>query len=693
MSDKLDLLQYINVNQLQDLQDSFSELAGIGASISDINGSSITRAAGMCEFCKYTRVSRIGSERCRECDSKGAERAFVEGHPIHYTCHAGLTDFVAPIVIENHRVGCFVGGQVRLGELDEDKIRKTAKDIGVNPDMYLMLAKKTPVITEEMLKKSMRFIQSITLSISDMVQKQYQIEQAKEAVEYATKLKSDFLANMSHEIRTPMNGVIGMAELALRDDIPEATKKYLQDIHTSGISLLSIVNDILDFSKIESGKMDIFIENYELRKMINDVVILLREKMKEKGLALNINIDDAIPNVLVGDEKRIRQILINLVNNALKFTEKGSISIDVTQKKIDNNNIIIKISVTDTGIGISEENIKKLFASFQQIDSKRNRQAEGTGLGLAISKNLTKLMEGDIGVESKEGVGSCFWFSLPQKVGDQNYSRDIIKDNNECVFTAPDAEVLVVDDNRINLTVANGLLSILKLKVDTAKSGEEALEKIKTKRYDIIFMDHMMPEMDGVEATHIIRSDYPDYEKIPIIALTANAIEGVREYFIAEGMNDFVSKPIDKKMLFEVVRKWLPANKQQIVFQPHEDSLNSKLMNVEGIDTEYAIKLVGSESVYISILKEYYNAVDKRIDVIKAAIENEDWNEYQMSIHSVRISSMQIGALKLGEIAEKLEKKVIENDIKFVLSHTDEMLVELIGCKKIIGAQFNHNEA
>lgn len=674
MEEKINLVDYISPNRLQELQDSFSNLVGMGAEISDENGSAITQATGMCEFCKYTRVSRIGSERCRKCDSLGAEQAFLSGNAVSYTCHAGLTDFVAPIVIDDKRVGCFVGGQIRTGELDEARVRQTAIDIGVNPDMYLMLAKKTPLVSEDTLKKAMKFIEDVTLSISDMAYKQYQIEQAKEAVDYAAKLKSDFLANMSHEIRTPMNGVIGMAELALREELTTKARKYVSQIHTSGKSLLAIINDILDFSKIESGKMDIITDNYIVREMVSDAISLVQKKANEKGIKLVVNIDDNVPPILVGDSMRIHQVLLNLINNAVKFTDKGSVTIDILCKPDSGNNIILTCNVTDTGIGIAKENKNKLFASFQQVDSKRNRSVEGTGLGLAISKQLIMLMDGEIGVESTLGEGSKFWFSLPQQISHVKIEDLTISEDEDTKFIAPDARILVVDDNEVNLTVAIGLIEPLKIQVDSALSGIEALKKIASNSYDIIFMDHMMPEVDGIETTITIRQEHEEYDDVPIIALTANAVEGSKEMYLSAGMNDYISKPVDNKVILRMIRKWLPEEKIIEIDDASVDELPETTLKIDGLDVEQAIRMLGSEKVYMTVLKHYYKAAKRKALSIKNLYETQDWHNYTIEVHALKSSSKQIGAIALGNLAAELEEAGNAIDLAKLHSDTDRLL-------------------
>jgi len=383
------------------------------------------------------------------------------------------------------------------------------------------------------------------------------------ALEVASKAKGDFLAKMSHEIRTPMNAIIGMTELTMREELPPIARKHANIVKRSAENLLSIINDILDFSKIESGKLEILPTNYSLSSLINDVKSIIETKMSESEIKITTKIGKNIPDSLFGDEVRIRQILLNILSNAVKYTKEGSISFVINGQILDNENIILTISVTDTGIGIKAEDINKIFSDFVQVDSITNIGIEGTGLGLAITKNLVKSMNGEIKVESEYGNGSTFTIILPQKIislkptakiifnDDENFieSSDNIKN-----FTAPNAKVLVVDDNEVNLAVAEGLLFPYNMQVDICLSGIEAIEMIKNNNYDLVFMDHMMPEMDGVETTKCIR----EFDKtLPIVALTANAVSGMKEMFLENGFNDFLSKPIDTIKLNSILGKWI----------------------------------------------------------------------------------------------------------------------------------------
>lgn len=392
----------------------------------------------------------------------------------------------------------------------------------------------------------------------------------KANAESANKAKSDFLSTMSHEIRTPMNAIVGMTEVALREDMPSSVKESLMMVKSSAFGLLTLINDILDFSKIEAGKFDIVPEKFSPLSLIKDVKEIASARNKNK-LDIILNVPDNLPCQLYADEVRIRQVMINFCSNAIKYTDEGHIELVVNIEKISSRLATFEFSVNDTGIGIKEEDIPKLFKSYTQVDTTINHHKEGTGLGLAICKQLVELMNGSVRVTSEYGKGSSFSFAIPVEVidwsaagalEDYRYDESTNAENEDDIIIAPSAQILIVDDTPINLMVAKALMEPTEMKIDTAASGLEALELIKEKKYDIIFMDHFMPELDGVETTQRIRSfkDNANHDTI-IIALTADAMSGVREELISAGMDDFLSKPIIVKTLYQMLRKWLPTDK------------------------------------------------------------------------------------------------------------------------------------
>ncbi len=622
IDEELSLTDLISASTLQKMQDAFSMMTGIAALVTDANGNAVTKPSGFHDFCtKYIQETENGKIMCGQCYKDETEKARLvkdTGKPCRYFCHAGLMAFSAPIMAGKRMAGCFIGGQVLTKPLGKEQILETARRTGACEKGLIDAAESIKVMDQAGIDRAAAALYDIANVLSEVAGNKNQIYFNNLQLEKASHMKSDFLANMSHEIRTPMNAVIGMAEMALREDISPAARGYIRQIKSSGQSLLTIINDILDFSKIESGKMDINEVDYEPMSVINDVVNIIMTRIGNKKVELTLDINPGLPHELHGDNIRIKQVLVNLANNAVKFTSKGNVHIEMDFKYVKDNEIMLYVSISDTGSGIKKEDMKKLFKSFQQVDSKRNRNIEGTGLGLAICKQLVSLMGGEIQAESVYGKGSKFTFRIPQKVtntqpsidriqektvaaclvtntfikkemkkdlprfgalyyslsseeelykleeenipylfveqplftdnvqdflknhpdisgivltnfrstrsynipnvrvikkplytlsmagifhGDDVYSGFSQIEADDFDFTAPEAEILVVDDNSVNLTVVQGLLNPLDMNIETALSGKEAVNKVINKKYDIIFMDHMMPEMDGVETT------------------------------------------------------------------------------------------------------------------------------------------------------------------------------------------------
>ena len=513
------------------------------------------------------------------------------------------------------------------------------------------------------------------VSVRVQIQESEELREAKAAAENASQAKSVFLSNMSHEIRTPINAVLGMNEMILRESEELNIIEYSENIRTAGTTLLGLINDILDFSKIEAGKMDIIPVNYDLSSLINDLVNMIQARTDNKGLLLKLEFDENIPKMLYGDEVRIKQVVTNILTNAVKYTEKGSVTFHIGYEKIADNpdGVFLNFSVADTGIGIKPEDMAKLFSEFERIEEKRNRNIEGTGLGMNITKRLLEMMGTSLKVKSVYGEGSTFSFRLQQKVikweplGDYEAAHKAsllsIKKYKE-KFTAPDAHVLVVDDTPMNLTVFKGLLKRTLIKIDTADSGIEALSLANDKKYDVIFLDHMMPNMDGIETLRRLRAETKGPNiKTAAICLTANAISGARDEYLAVGFDDYLTKPIDAVKLEEMLTHYLPPEKllapesdtSSAVDSEHKTELPEWLYKIDEIDINAGLKHCGDEEAYLDTLKIYGDYSATGADDIEGFWRVRDIVNTTVKVHALKSTSRAIGAESLGKLAEKLE--------------------------------------
>jgi CheY-like chemotaxis protein len=479
---------------------------------------------------------------------------------------------------------------------------------------------------------------------------------------------------MSHEIRTPMNAIIGMSDLMRTDNLDEVQLSYFSDIKKMAKSLLQIINDILDFSKIEAGKLEIIPVHYNILGLYDNIVSMSKYTTGTKELEFRHFFDPSIPEAVFGDEIRVRQIITNIVNNGIKYTRSGFVSLDMKRIRKDDGDFI-QITVQDSGIGIKKEDFPKLFGTFQQLDAEKNRGITGTGLGLSITKNLIALMNGEIAFDSEYGKGSTFIVTLPLVEGDPDKIE--LKGISERVTAKESVSVLVVDDNSINLTVALGFLSTHSIFPDTAMNGFEAIEKVKAKSYDLVFMDHMMPGMDGVEATKRIREMGGGFKTLPIVALSANAVSGAYETFMEAGMNDFISKPIEAAQLNAMLLKHLPPEKVT-VSKPGEEAagteeaLLEELARIEGLDVDAGLSHIGgNKPAYIRILRQFCAEFDGYIADIKRFWAEEQWGEYSIRLHAMKGVFANIGVESISKWAYTLEYASKHGDADLCLKETE----------------------
>lgn len=777
-----DITEYISAQTLKQFESSLSSVFGVASIILNQFGMSHSGGTGFPKQIKECMDTDAGIVEYMRCMIPTIVRHSEPGYSSKGNCFDGLTVYCAPIKQGSQTVGYLAAGFAKIGE-------KTIPEENI--------------ISEETADKLSKAVYEIAINISANVAKSAEMKQMTNAALKIAEHRSDFLANISHEMRTPLNAVIGTAEIALRRDMSDEMREYLHQIKSSAHHLLMIINDILDFSKIETGGMSIVPVDYELLSLINDVAGIVNNQIGSKNIEFTIDVPPDLPFSLKGDNVRIQQVLINLLNNAVKFTKSGNVSLKISTRPISDENVMLIASVSDTGCGISQEKIGRLFKMFRQIDSKRNRNVEGTGLGLAISKKLLGLMGGTISVESEPGKGSTFTFEVPQEItreersvvqsapagtvvclllgnqylrqsvetavreigaetvsidnhllGDKAYiiadyelfddAKELIVRNpglkcilidrfdstaysdNENItiirkpiysfslsaamgigekfvrsddaesnvsFTAPEAYVLIVDDNDINRAVAKGVIEPLGMQVDLAASGAECIEKVRNFRYDIIFMDHMMPEMDGIEAAHIIKQRFPSYADVPIIALTANAAGGAREMFLREGMSDFIAKPISLRTIANKIRRWLPSEKIIPVSKSENKAQPQHILSdIPELDLKSAKELIGSEKLLLNVIEQYYRSVDKNIAKINASYENGNTELLTIEFHSLKSTSKQIGANKLSQMAKDLEMAGKNNNNTYIKNNIEKFLDEYKTMKNVLSAYFGNKD-
>ena len=552
-------------------------------------------------------------------------------------------------------------------------------DSGMRDQLHTMFF--DPIRTQiPLAERLVTFLEATTDELKNMTQ----------AANAASEAKSAFLSSMSHEIRTPINAVLGLDEMILRESHEPAIKSYARDIQSSGKSLLSIVNDILDFSKIEAGKMEIINDDYDLRSTITDLANMIETRAHKKGLDFIVNVDTAMPHLLHGDETRIKQCALNILTNAVKYTAEGSVTLTVGYKKISKKRIALTFAISDTGIGIKEEDLEKLYKPFERIEESRNRSIEGTGLGMSIVNGLLTQMGAHLNVQSVYGKGSDFSFTVEQdvrdweKIGTHEEARAALRaevGSYQESFQAPDAHLLVVDDTPMNVTVIRGLLKLTRIKIDTASNADSALALARENAYDIICIDHLMPKKDGIQMLHELRADSTSKNQNTVcIALTANAVSGAKEMYLAAGFENYLAKPIDSKKLEAMIAHYLPpekvilAGQKGFVAQKAGDwdgverrqpwdgnerhatgSSDALFAELFGVDIGEALKNCGDKDTFMEALRSFYDAIDEKSAEIARYAAANDWQNYTVLVHALKSSARLIGATALSEEAKALE--------------------------------------
>ena len=734
-----------------------------------------------------------------------------------------IENFDSVFMIADSSYGYLAANKFAKEQLEEladihkgEKLSDRLRDLFLSEKTEIVIGENhyEKFIKELAVKDKVKGYCLIMLNVTKRYNIMEELKEAKQRAEEANESKSNFLSNMSHEIRTPMNAIVGMTEILLRSDLSDQDRGYLMNIKNSGASLLTIINDILDFSKIESGKLEILEEEYEPMSMLSDLSMIFLNRIGDKPVELIFDIDKNLPNKLYGDSLRIRQVIINIANNAIKFTAAGYVKLTIQMAPMAEQDMVnLNISIEDSGQGIKPEDLDKLFGSFQQVDTKKNRNKEGTGLGLAISKQLVETMGGQIGVRSEYGKGSEFYFHIPQRViGDQiaaTVREDAVQNNpvvvsghmkdgqileqlksltegyglkfvdcyearahkvkvdyffvdesvyrglkasieeyfvstgtelcvlqnpmreavwndqatvvnkplytlnfcqvinhettaafvetdNVMNFTAPQAQILIVDDNEMNLKVAKGLLQPLQMNIDTASSGKTALEMVQTKQYHIVFMDHMMPVMDGVETTQRMRALEDTYiQNMPIIALTANAVTGAREIFKEAGMNDFVPKPIELKDICSKIRAWLPHELIVKMSAPAQQQLQipaQMLPVIEGLDVTEGIKNCGSLELFTNLLGDFYKLIDLKSTKIEKCLADGMIRDYTIEVHALKNTARMIGALELSEQFYQMEQCGNAGDVDTIFRETPAIMELYRSYKPILEPYGKANE-
>ncbi|WP_022763215.1 ATP-binding protein [Butyrivibrio sp. AD3002] len=570
----------------------------------------------------------------------------------------------------------------------EDAVGYAAKVPLVVLAVYVTLVLMTTILSFFLIITSVKAGESVEL------------KKAKQEAEDASKAKGQFLANMSHEIRTPINAIMGMGELITRETNDAKLQQYAFSIKNSATQLLTLVNDVLDFSKMEAGKLTLRNDPYYLSSVLTDVNVMIKSRAEGKGLVYQAKVDKTIPDELIGDETRLKQVIVNLLTNGVKYTMAGFVHLTIDTVEKGEDYVDLRISIKDTGMGMKPEDVAKLFNAFERLDEDRNKTIEGTGLGMAIVKQIMDAMETTLEVKSVYGAGSEFSFVIHQKVenwqpiGDYEAAAERVVSKQESYkpsFIAPDARILAVDDTEINLKVLSGLLGPTRIKIDTAISGRQALDLMSANRYDLALIDHRMPEMDGMELLKHIRYDEGNgNHDMPCIALTANVVAGVREMYLRAGFDDYLEKPVSGMRLEEALQKYLPKEKQleyvegdnkednKSVSETAEPSTESSeikdLQDAGYIDIAAGIEYAGTEELFIDTLGFFRDAIDKKADEIEELYLGERIEDYTVKVHALKSSARIIGAKDLSEKARLLEEAGKQGNLDYIRDNNSDLL-------------------
>lgn len=510
------------------------------------------------------------------------------------------------------------------------------------------------------------------------------------------EFKNAFLANMSHEIKTPINTILGMNEMIASESRDQSVRRYAGHIQEAGKRLLALVDNILDYTKLESGKIQIIPVRYELGQLLSNLINSVSIKVEEKNLAFEVDVDQNIPSVLYGDELRIRQAVLNLLTNAIKYTREGSVSLKVSFERVSQKELCLYISVEDTGIGIRKEDRERLYDSFVRLEEKRNRSIEGAGLGMTITRQIIDMMQGDIFIESEYGKGSTFTLVLKQQIVDETalgnyedwYRTRINQDTyQKSSYLASGVKILAIDDNEMNLEVIRGLLKNTLAQIDTAISGKEGLAKVRNEMYDLILLDQMMPGMDGIETlSQLLQMEYVTEKKIPIIALTANSVVGVREEYLKQGFTDYIAKPVDYRTLMACLRKYLPDKIEKCSRVESKWIKCEKYLGAHGIHVRNAMKYAGDEfEQYIHLLEifSFEKGIEKQT-ALQQAYESQNWKDYTIYVHGLKNSARTIGADSLADMAYEHELKSKSGEIAFLQEAYHTLIQEWEKTREII---------